>query len=110
MKKFLIGTLAVLLLAVTLLSGCGLEVSLEAYKREEDGFYYCYVNEEGKAVRSKINAKSSVILGLTTEKGNTKELVIPEKLGGRKVAGIGKSHCVFITAEWVYYSNMVLLL
>ncbi len=103
MKKFLISTLAVLLLVVSLLSGCALDKDPWTYKKEENGFYYCYENEEGKVVRSKINAKSSVIIGLTYEKKITKELVIPEKLGGRKVTGIGKSHCVFITAEWKYY-------
>ena len=102
-KVFVKISLALAGLAAVMFSGCGLsrcEANCNgpmASSKTEEGFIYYLENKNGGIASGYQKASGAVILGYA-KAGEIDELVIPEKLGGVTVTGIGESWSVMITA------------
>lgn len=107
-KVFIKISLALAGLAAVTFSGCGLsrcEANCKgpmASSKTEEGFIYYLENKNGGIASNFQKASGAVILGYS-KAGETDELVIPEKLGGVTVTGIGDSWSAMITAPVYEY-------
>lgn len=88
-------------LLTLLLSGCSTIDPWDA-KKESDGFIYYLALNNGDVAKL-LPANHATIIGLTDEKAQVEELVIPKKLGGKPVTCIGKSFCGWVGAKTKNY-------
>lgn len=104
MKKLAISSILLLCVAAMLFGACDLLRYRDPWdlKKEDLGFYYYVVADDGRPNDITHKGTGAVILGLVDTKSEIDELVIPKKLGGYSVVGVGDYHSI-PKAGNVYY-------